>query len=366
MLEQVDIKGFKSFEEVSIDLDQINVMVGPNGAGKSNFISFFRMLNFMLTGSFQAFIGEQGGADELLHYGDKTTAEIEASLMFRSSVGENTYRAELKSAAGDTLIFTREEIVFNDPDSEQPPYEESLGAGHNETNLGEAADGGNETAAFFRGQLAQYRVYQFHDTSKDARLRKKSWADQDGYLRDDAGNLAAILFRLKHENRERYRRIRDTIQQIAPFFDDFHFPVPEQEPEKVQLNWREKGSNYVFSPNQLSDGTLRTMALLTLLLLPEKELPEMIILDEPELGLHPYAIKVVAGLIQEVSNKAQVLMATQSTRLVDAFQPQDILVVERRERSSTFTRPEPEELSEWLESYSLGELWEKNVIGGRP
>jgi predicted ATPase len=132
------------------------------------------------------------------------------------------------------------------------------------------------------------------------------------------------------------------------------------------LQWRERRTDAIFSSYQASDGTLRAMALVALLLRPETELPDIIILDEPELGLHPYAMNIIAGLIQSISHRTQIIIATQSPFLIDCFQPEDIIVVERKNRESIFHRLEPEKLQDWLEDYSLSELWHKNVIGGRP
>jgi predicted ATPase len=160
-----------------------------------------------------------------------------------------------------------------------------------------------------------------------------------------------------------YRRILETVRQIFPFFAEF---VLEPVGNSVLLQWQERDTDVVFGAHQASDGTLRTLALLTLLLQPLHDLPDVLILDEPELGLHPYAINVITGLLKSVSLHKQVILATQSMTLIDYFDPEDIIVVDRPERESVFRRLDSEQLKEWLEEYSLAELWEKNVLGGRP
>ena len=206
-------------------------------------------------------------------------------------------------------------------------------------------------------------MYQFHNTSYTARMRN-SWDVYDNrWLKEDAANLAPVLHRLREMDGRSYQRIVDTIRLILPFFSDFELEV---EYGSLLLNWRERNSDLVFSASQASDGMLRVMALVTLLLQPDYALPDVLILDEPELGLHPYAVNIIGGLIRAASESTQVIVATQSTALVDCFEPGDIVVVERDGRSSTFAHLEAESLSEWLEDYSLSELWEKNVIGGRP
>lgn len=154
-----------------------------------------------------------------------------------------------------------------------------------------------------------------------------------------------------------------TTRQILPFFRDFFL---EQDGPSIPLRWAEKDTDMVFGAAQASDGMLRAIALVSLLLQPVEHLPSVIILDEPELGLHPYAISIIAGLLKSVSIHRQVILATQSTAFIDCFDPDDIVIVERKGRESLFTRPKWESLSEWVDTYSIAELWEKNVLGGRP
>ena len=132
------------------------------------------------------------------------------------------------------------------------------------------------------------------------------------------------------------------------------------------MNWRHRESDPIFGPHQFSDGTLRAICLISLLMLPAGELPLLIVIDEPELGLHPYALDILASLCRSASAHCQILISTQSSALVNKFTPEDIVVVERDGESSRFVRPDAEDLEAWLDDYSLGEIWEKNVIGGGP
>ena len=195
---------------------------------------------------------------------------------------------------------------------------------------------------------------------------RQGWEIGEGrWLKEDAGNLGAFLYRLKSEEvlAPYYARIVQTIRQSLPFFADFELePVNRQ----VTLAWREVDSDQVFEAHQAADGMLRFMALVALLQQPSEDLPELLILDEPELGLHPHAITTIAGLIQSTSFNKQVILATQSVTLLNEFGPGDVVVVERQGRESTFRRLEPKSLQEWLAQYSMGELWEKNILGGRP
>ncbi|WP_199249332.1 AAA family ATPase [[Phormidium] sp. ETS-05] len=206
-------------------------------------------------------------------------------------------------------------------------------------------------------------VYQFHNNSDTASIRQKWNIEDNKYLREDAANLAPFLWRLQENESAYYKRIVDVLTLIVRFFSNF---VLELDYDSIMLKWRENGSDLLFTANQASDGTLRVMALITLLLQPPGTLPEVLILDQPELGLHPYAINSICGLINLISHRCQVILATQSTVLVDGFEPEDILVVERKNRQSCFWRVDAADLQDWLDEYSLSELWNKNLIGGRP
>lgn len=366
VLRRVELRGFKSIRELELELRPLNILIGANGAGKSNLISFFKMLNEMMAGRLQNYMADSGRAHSLLHYGPKATPQMEAALQFETEKGRNEYRMRLFHAAGDTLVFADETLIFRGKER-TIPNTIPLGAGHVETRITQEADGGDKTARFFRGALNNCRVYHFHDTSPKAWVRQYCYVGDDRWLRADAGNLAALLYRLRErEPGPAYRRILGTIRQIAPFFGDFELERTGPDQKEIILNWREKDSDQVFGPHQLSDGTLRAMALITLLLQPVDNFPDLIIIDEPELGLHPAGKNLLAGLLKSASHHCQIIVATQSPELVDAFDPQDVVVVEREQRQSVFRRLDPAALEEWLNEYTLGQLWEKNVIGGGP
>lgn len=367
MIDRIQLNGFKSIRNMDLELRPLNILIGANGAGKSNFVSFFKFLNYMTSKNLQLHIGRQGGANAILHYGVKNTPQLESSIYFETPAGKNYHHMRLVNAAGDTLIFADEQISFTKNDSPEIRKPVSLGAGHKETILSEfdsLSKNVSSTAKAIRSIMNQWRFYQFHDTSAQANIKQKAKIEVNRYLMDDAGNLSAFLYLLKGKEPQHYKRIVATIQLIAPFFDDFYLePTPENE-EVILLQWKEKDSEMIFNANQLSDGTLRMMALITLLLQPN--LPTLICIDEPELGLHPYALQVLASLLKNAATRSQIIVATQSVPLVNTLEPEDLIVVNRRDNQSTFKRLNSSELEHWLQDYTLGELWEKNVIGGRP
>ena len=360
MLDRIELTGFKSIRELELDLHPMNVLIGANGAGKSNFINLFELLNQMVEQNLRVFVRRQGGANAFLYFGQKTTDKITVHLTF----GQNVYRCTWSPTVDDALVFDEEMVYFRSMRYPRP-YDESLGKGHVESKLSRAArQRPGKIADFVLKNLEGWKVYHFHDTSESAPVKKIGDVNDNLYLRDNASNLAAFLYRLRETANDHYEAIRDTIRMVAPFFDDFILrPLPGNE-NKIHLEWHERGSDYPFLAHYLSDGTLRFMCLATLLLQPQ--LPSTVLIDEPELGLHPYAITVLASLMRSAATRTQVIVSTQSVSLVNQFEPQDLLIVEREEQATVIERVDPERLSEWLEEYSLGDLWEKNVLGGRP
>jgi len=369
-LKKVSIKGYRSIKDVDFDLCPLNILIGANGAGKSNFVSFFKMLNEMMAGRLQQFVAMSGRAQSILHFGPKVTPQLESTLEFEGEnlAGENmvdVYRMRLFHAANDSLVFADEVLEYKKEDW-QTLNRQSLGAGHQETRIEDLAAQGNSAAKVFRHILNNCRVYHFHDTSPTARVRQFGYIGDNRWLMPDAGNLAALLYSYRQKDEPVYRRIVSTIKKVMPDFADFDLEPDRVNPRDIQLNWRKSGQDYLFGPHQVSDGTLRAMAIITLFLQPDADLPDVIILDEPELGLHPHAIEIIAGLIRAASVKSQVIVATQSLTFLGQFEPSEIVVVEATAGSSDLRRLNAEHLKDWLVDYSIGELWEKNVLGGSP
>lgn len=363
-LKNVIVRGFRSIKEMDLELGPINVCIGANGAGKSNLIEFFKMINELMEGRLQQYLATTGRATANLHFGPKVTPQLEAQLKFEAGQSTNTYHIRLFYAAGDSLIFADETLSFLGIGYDTP-RQKSLGAGHQEALVRDHVED-EPLINVLRSSLNRCRVYHFNDTSQTARIRRHCYIGDDRWLMPDAANLAAVLYRLKSENERIYRRIVRNVAQIAPFFVDFHLEPSGHYGNDIILNWRHRESDLLFGPHQLSDGTLRAMCLISLLQQPADDLPYVIVVDEPELGLHPQALELIASLFQAVSENVQVLISTQSATFVDVFDPQDIVIVERRGEATTFERPDPKILESWLEEYSLGEIWEKNIIGGNP
>ena len=361
-IDKITLKGFKSIEKlVDFKVNKLNVLIGANGSGKSNFIDLFRMLRAFADENFQQFVNEAGGGDALLFHGPKMTPEISARLEF----GPNAYSFRLTPTAQGSLQIGQE---FG----EYGGTKILLGSGTLESNLKKKKNDKSNWYANSPGvpyyiyeSVSSWTVYHFHDTSPLARMRRDQPLHDYFRLRHEASNISAFLLDLKDENPGSYELIRDTVRLIAPFFDDFLLrPQRKGSDEQVRLEWQQRGSDFPFQPNQLSDGTIRFICLATAFLQPEP--PATVVIDEPELGLHPYAISILADLIKSASERTQVIISTQSPTLLDYFDPDEIVVVNRKQSGSTFDRLNSEELKEWLADYSVGELWQKNVVKGGP
>lgn len=297
----------------------------------------------------------------MLFDGIKVTKSISAEVRF----GVNRYRIKLEPSIEGALFFAIEEMQFDGVFWKNKPSIYPLGSGHTESNLPEVSDLKNGSiASFVVPALKGWRVYHFHDTSETAAVKLQHDVSDNRFLRPDAANLASFLRLLRRASPIRYKRIRETIQVVAPFFDDFLLDPLADSPGQIQLEWKQRNSASIFKAHHLSDGTLRFICLTVLLLQPS--LPATLIIDEPELGLHPFAINMLAALIHEAAQKTQLIISTQSSPLLDRFQPEDIVVVERENGTSVFRRLEKESLQEWLEDYSLGQLVQQDIIESGP
>ena len=361
-IDRMTLKGFKSIQSLEdFQLDSLNVLIGANGSGKSNFVDFFRMLRTFADESFQQFVIENGGGDGFLFLGPKETSKITSRLEF----GQNAYQFELKPTAKGSLQIAKEEVEY-------AGNTDLIGTGSLESALRKRKGDKSYWHPGYAGvphyvysSVSSWTVYHFHDTSALAPMRRDESVRDWERFRHNASNIAPFLLHLKDEVPEGYQLICDTTRLIAPFFDDFQLrPAKRGRDEVVRLEWHQKGSDFPFQPNQLSDGTMRFICLATALQQPDP--PATIVIDEPELGLHPYAIAILADLVKSAAERTQVIISTQSPTLLDYFEPSEIVVVTRDKGQSKFERLDAEQLKEWIEDYSVGELWQKNVVQGGP
>ena len=358
-LNHIKLSGFKSIREMELDFSALNILIGPNGAGKSNFIQFFKFMNQLHSKELQLYVSQKGTSESFLHFGEKETKMIQAHLHFNP----NEYKVTLVPTQDGKLIFKSEEVIF---DADKAKYQGGIkriplaNAGQAESGL--PLPGTQRIENHVAGYIADWKIYHFHDTSDTSALKRVSNVNYNRSLSAQGENLAAFLFSIKETTE--YLKIVETIQRVAPFFQDFILIPDKNNPEQIRLRWKHKGSDSYFDANHLSDGTLRFICLATLLLQPYH--PRVILLDEPELGLHPYAIHLLAAMMKSASTKTQIIASTQSVTLANQFDWQDMVIVDQINGASQFSRLEESDVKNWLEEYKIGELWEKNIIRGTP
>ena len=373
-IERVRIRGFRSLADLDFrPRAGASVLIGPNGSGKSNFVQFFNMLSWMLRSRRLAeFVSKQGGADDQLYSGNDTTPRLDAEITIRTATGRNDYRFSLAYAHPDKLIFTEEAFRYTRDDHGGDAEWIHLGSGHREARIVEAgqSDGASQaappqaaTARTITYLLRNCAAYQFHNTGATSNFKKTWDAEEYAFMRTDGGNLPAILHRLEQQDVRRYEFICRQIRRVLPGFDGFRI---EAQYGKVALRWRSSHSDKTYGAHLTSDGSLRFFALTTLLNLPVEMLPGVVLLDEPELGLHPKAIALVGDMIRALAGSCQVIVATQSPLLVDAFGVGEVFVLDLDGGRTKLRIPPPDQLQTWLNEFSVGELWQKNLLGGRP
>lgn len=371
-ISQIHLSGYRSIKKSNLQFENINVFIGANASGKSNFMSFFQMLQFYLNNAegLAEYVGRHGGSEILLFYGPKETNSIIADLYFQTAKGVNRYQVELEQAAGGNLFFKEEQLCFSSSNIAAPANLFSLGSGGKSSRLLQIGQQDPEYAHYFKtihtikSIMRQWKFYQFHDTSANSFIRRPSHKDDSSYLKSNGGNLPSFLSMLRDEYNPNYEFIIDMMREIFPFIQEIILES-DYSSDYVNLRWTEKGHpSYIMQASQMSDGAIRALAIIALLSQPH--LPPLLCIDEPELGLHPQAISIIGDLIKAVAHRSQVIISTQSTELVDCFDPEDIVIVNRGKDGTDFERLDHNRYKSWLDNYGISASWKTNIFGGQP
>ena len=347
-LDYITIKGFKSIKSIEkLELRPINLLIGANGAGKSNFISAFEFLRSVLIASEDSITPKDGVVERMLHFGSQKTSEIQFGLFFPDDDSE--VKITLKRTLADTFLV---DFDF-----------ELNGVSNLSENFFDVYD--FEMARTIR-RLTGWKVFRFHHSGSFSPLRRTQHLSTNRRLQPSGSNLPSMLYLFQEKFPTNYSVILKTVQQVAPFIKSFVLHPMSLNESKIRLEWEHTQSEDYLDVSSLSDGTLRFIALAVLFLQPVELRPSIILIDEPELGLHPAAITLLASMLKQASVDTQVIVSTQSALLLDHFEPEDVLVADCIDGGTQLRRLSSEDLDVWLEDYSLGQLWEKNYLGGRP
>lgn len=357
-IKAISIKGFKSIKELSLPLKKVNILIGENGIGKTNFISAFELLRAIYDKDLQTYVLLKGGANSLLYMGRKQTPDISLELEIEHDSKLNRFGVLLRESQ-DRLIIDRTytSYYFAPTWHQQICDKDVLEASIKDDRSGQAY--------YVSPLLNRFEVYHFHDTGDHSPIKGVKNLDDNIKLHRDGSNLAPFLYFLKERAPKNFSLIEHAVASIAPFFKSFLLTPDRLAQNKIRLEWLHTFmGDTPMNEWQLSDGTLRFICLATLLLQPNP--PQTIIIDEPELGLHPQAINVLSSLIKKASDKSQIIVTTQSVGLIDNFSPEDIIVLNRDGANTSFKRLQADELDAWADEYSIGEMWEMNIFGGQP
>ncbi len=368
-IKSIQIENYKSIRNSGpVEIRPLNVLIGGNGVGKSNFIGFFKLLRKINDQQLRDYVASNGYADRLLYFGTKKSQYLGGEIIFRDEqdTHRNSYNFRLKANKELLLYFDDERGGYWTTTRKFSPNSDwdyittnSIGKLESEFKKAEG-----HRFDYISQYFQSFKIFHFHDTGDTSALKKDSRLEDNLFLREDGSNLAAFLYMLREVHPKYYKFIEHTIRSVAPFFDRFDLQPRLLQEESIRLTWKEKGSDEYFDASNLSDGTLRFIALTTLLLQPNP--PAVVIIDEPELGLHPVAIGKLSAMLKSVSGRCQIIVSTQSVNLLDDFTAEDIIVVDRVDGQSQFVRLESESLKNWLDGYSIGELWTKNILRGTP
>jgi predicted ATPase len=358
-INRVQVSGYKSIRKLDLPLTAMNVLIGPNGSGKSNFIGLFRFLKHLARQELQLFVKSHGQADKFLHFGRRITKSI--SMQFDFS--PNRYGFQIVPDESGGFRFKNEFCEF---DGSKIGYRG--GIKHISLAASGAAESGLPRPGTSRPQhhvawaIAAWTIYHFHDTSSRSAMKAAGKVSNFEKLAPDAANVAAFLYGLR--DNPALERIEAAVRQVAPFFRSFVLRPEIEDPSLIRLRWSHRGDDAEFDASDLSDGTIRFVCLCALLLQPRP--PLTILLDEPELGLHPHAIDVLVSLLRLASEKSQIIASTQSVTLANQLRPEEVLVVDRKGEATEIRRLGADELAVWKGEYALGEAWDRGLVGGTP
>jgi predicted ATPase len=389
VIRNIKLSNFRSFRDLDLALGNLNVLIGRNGSGKSNFLSLFDLLGKAARGNLNGFIRQQVGTfDDLRHYHTVNNDIIFWEIEFSSEHhGALYYRAELgaRAPAGYTVLLERLERSPNEGYENRYKFLEVYNGRVKILKTYARGDQEEQAATFenatqelilpqllnetrYPAQVEAHRylrdlhVFQGFGDSELETVRGAQLLDVVDPLRlnPDGSNLISVLNALMQDARydDVLAQLYDVLRTVFPDFKQFDLPTAGG--GRATLAYRSQDLRRSISAHLMSDGQLRFLGLLMLLMLPNP--PGLIAIDEPEIGMHPKMIDVFAEILREAAERTQVIVATHSPQLLDRLPPESMLIVEREEGASTITRLNVDEVSPWLDDYAPGYLWTNTTL----
>jgi predicted ATPase len=379
---------YRCLVDVELPIRDLTVVIGPNGAGKTSLLEVFQLLERGCQQELGSFLASQGGVQAVLSHpriaGRPPCLQIGVELDVQSDQSDAPmdYRFELAGQQVGYMINSerlewqfdpqakkpfqyidahRDRLYYADPTKAVKMAQPDWDYNRLELALAQVPKMYREPETL-RSMFASTRHYSFLDVSPRAVVRSSQSLTPDTRPGPNGENLYSALYNMRASHRDIYERIGALLEQGFADFKRLEFPVVGA--GQVTLAWYERGSREPLYPNQLSEGTLRFLWLITILLATPE--PALLLLDEPEVSMHPELLKLLAALLQDASVRSQIVVATHSPDLIRWLQPEEVLIADKEDGVTRFTWADELDLDEWLEEYTLRDLWLMGNLGGRP
>ena len=397
MFDHIEIERFRSFRHVELDIPSLAVLIGPNGSGKSNFLDLLFLMAEAARGGLAEGVASRGGFDNLAFKGDPgdifLALRFQPKGVFEEEKDAITFKLKLKKVGPNCRVwfeqvskaprlpFHHAPLMVMHRDKDGCMFR-SIKTGMREEVVeneeGKALESDSELAiSQVKDQekyptpykllrlLQEWTLYENINVGFDAPVRQPSLLRPTMRLAPKGNNLASVLYSMQQQHPAIWKEIEEILETAYANFHSITFP-PEGGDGKVLLRWWERPyeKESGFSANLLSDGTLKFLCLIAILKSPDP--PPLVCIDEPELGLHPDWIKLVAELMQSAASRTQLVVTTHSPQLVAKLSPDQVIVAEKVDGETQLKRLSEEKLKNWLEEFNLGDLWVAGHFGGRP
>lgn len=392
-LTELSCWGFRSYPDRdmvrALTMTPLSVLIGPNSSGKSNLLDMLLLISEAADQKLSDGVRRRNGMRSILwqngakEFGWELVLAAEGA--FAAEEGPLHYRVVVRPR-GESPSIALEEVAVEAKSGTRVLLSAMNGAvrlraegkpqlgpetpltSDSELAISQIRDPQNyPTLSRLRDYLASWAIYREFLTDEQSKMRQPQVASADTQLQPHGENLIAVLHQIN--NRTQYRPyntgIRELLRLAFEDFEELYFPAEPGASGKIGLAWKDRSLSGDLDVSQLSDGMLRFLALSTLLAAPD--LPPLVCVDEPEIGLHPALLHLVAGMAEKASARTQVILTTHSTQLINSLsRPEYVTVVERDKGATTLRRLDAGKLGAWLRDFTLGELWLQGEIGGRP
>jgi predicted ATPase len=403
MFDYIKIERFRTFKKVELEMPRLAVLIGPNGGGKSNLLDLLMLMAEAGRGELAVGVNKRGGFRNIA-FGFDSSHEVRVEFRFREALGqvsqtltlpmseapekealdirfrvglrglgvnfrvsEEHLRVESPDGPADGLEIDRDErgTEFRKRIESIPMFEEQKLVESVELAIFQVRDKDKyeESWAVLR-QFQGMVFYRDIDVGPESPVRQPALVTTGIRLSPDGRNLSSALYSIQQEYPDVWGEILEILKTAYPGFAKITVPAGGGD-GKVHLRWFEEPyQREGVTANLLSDGTLKLLCLIAILMSPDP--PPLICIDEPELGLHPDWIKLVAEMLQSASARTQLIVATHSPQIVAGLDPEQVIVTEKIDGETNLTRLERRDLEKWLKDFNLSDLWLAGHLGGHP